>query len=85
MSPLMDTIRELRKLLAKLERFASTKPLDQAICEVLEDAGAMSTSAVAALLRKRRADVLSTLKLLAAAGRVRRTGDDTRWEVVDGQ
>ncbi len=76
---LKDTIGELRRLLARLERFTGdSRPIDQQVLDALADAD-LSTSALAALIRRRRADVLSTVKLMHAAGRIgRRNG---RWTI----
>ncbi len=77
---LRDTIAELRRLLTKLERLAARdgRPLDQQILDVLDDCGALSTSGVARLIRRRRSDVLATLRLMHGAKQIARQPDG-RW------
>lgn len=78
-SPLTSTIRELRHLLSQLERFITdTRAIDALVLDALGD-GDFSTNALAALVHRRRCDVLSTLNLLQAANKVSRTPDGKRW------
>lgn len=73
---LKAVIRDLRSLLARLERFAgNAAPLDEVLLDALADLGgaATSTNKLAALAHRRRADVGRTLLLLERAGQVRHT------------
>ena len=73
-----DLAATLRQVAAQLERLAAReRPLPDAILDALRDAGPLSTRAVRRLVARRGADVGATLKLLEAAGRVRRV--DGRW------
>ena len=83
MTPLQEVMADLRRTLARLERHvASGRPLDEQVLDALADAD-LSTTAVASLIRRRRGDVLRTVKLLEAAGRIRRTADGRRWTHVE--
>ena len=69
---------DLRRVAAHLERLAAhDRPLPDAIVEALRDAGPLSTRGVRRTVARRLADVSATLKLLEAAGRVKRV--DGRW------
>lgn len=84
MSDLPTVITELRRLLVKLERLSAHdgRSLEQQITDVLVDGGPLTTQAIARLIARRRADVLSTLDLMAAAGRVLRDGGPgTPWRL----
>ena len=75
---LRDLVADLRRVVTALERLAAyERPLPEAILDALQDAGPLSTSAVRRLVARRRADVGATLRLLEAAGRVKRV--DGRW------
>ena len=77
---LRDLIQDVRRVLTKLERFEGQRlPIDQAILEALTDCGDMSTSAVATLIRRRRGDVLRTLRLMHEAGRIVRRNE--KWGI----
>jgi predicted transcriptional regulator len=75
---------DLRRFTARFERLIARdgRSINQQILDTLADVGPLSTSAVARLIRRRRADVLATLKLMYAAGQIARRDD--KWEVIDG-
>lgn len=74
---------DLRRALAALERLQARdgRPLADHLLDVLGDVGPLTTSGVRGLVARRRADVLRTLQLLEAAGRVRR--NDGRWSLPE--
>lgn len=74
---LRDLVADVRRVLARLERLAArdSRSLDQQILDCLVDCGPSTTSAVARLIRRRRSDVLATLKLMLAAKSVTRQPD----------
>jgi hypothetical protein len=79
-SSLRDVVADLKRLLAKLERLTARdgRSLDQQILDCLADCGPSSTNAVARLIRRRRSDVLATLRLMAEAKQITRTPDQ-KW------
>ena len=72
---LRDLVGDVRRVLARLERMAArdSRTLDQMILDVVADCGPVSTNAIARLIRRRRADVLSTCQLMLAAKSITRT------------
>ena len=82
-TPTLRTIvADLRVLLARLERLTADdgSPLPDRILSVLHD-GPLSTAQVRRLVARRQADVLSTLRILADAGRLKRV--DGQWSLID--
>ena len=77
---LRELVVDLRRVLARLERLAAkdSRSLDQQILDCLTDVGPSSTNAVARLIRRRRGDVLSTLKLMLAANQITQL-ENGRW------
>ena len=73
LAALRHNVRELEAALGE------RRPIDQGILDELA-ALDLPTGALAARLRRRRGDVAGVLKLLEAAGQVRRVG--RRWELV---
>jgi hypothetical protein len=81
---LVELISTLRRVTAQLERLAARdgRSLNQQVIDVLVDCGELSTSGIARLIRRRRADVLATVNTMHAAGQLQRqpTG---RWTLVE--
>lgn len=73
LAALRHNVRELEAALGE------RRPIDQGILDELS-AVDLPTGALALRLRRRRGDVAGVLKLLEAAGQVRRVG--RRWELV---
>ncbi|SRR6266508_273152 len=84
---LKQTIRELERLLNQLRRFGirDEQTIDQQIVSALHDCGPLSTGALRSLLRRSRITVVATVRLLEAAGKIRRNESGKQWEVVNGQ
>jgi hypothetical protein len=77
-----QVIADLRKLLGRLERLTNERqPLDVAILDLLSDGSEMSGLSIASVIRRRVPDVKNTLRLLEAAGKLRRK--DGRWSLID--
>jgi hypothetical protein len=73
---------DLRRLLGQLERLGprDDRPLADRLLDVLAS-GPLTTAGVRRTAGRRQADVLSTLKLLETADRVKRV--DGRWSLID--
>jgi hypothetical protein len=82
MAGIAEIIERLDGVARDLRRFAAPKALDLAVLDVLQDSD-LSTDALAALLRRRRGDVLRMVKLLEASGKIRRLTEQRKWTVAN--
>jgi hypothetical protein len=82
----LEKIRQaLVSAVALVDRLADRRyqPIDQAIMALLDDhPDGLSTISIRSLLRRRSADVLSALRLLAGANKIYRNGRG-RWVLAD--
>jgi hypothetical protein len=81
---LRKTITELERLLHQLRAFGfrHEATLDVRIMTVLNDCGPLSTNAIRSLLRAGRASVVATVRLLEAAGKIKRNASGKQWELI---
>lgn len=81
---LVELIGTLRRVTAQLERLAARdgRSLNQQVLDALADCGELSTSGIARLIRRRRADVLATVNTMHAAGQLQRLATG-RWSHVE--
>jgi DNA-binding MarR family transcriptional regulator len=80
----VELISTLRRVTAQLERLAARdgRSLNQQVLDALADCGELSTSGIARLIRRRRADVLATINTMHAAGQLQRQTNG-RWTLVE--